>query len=260
MKVSIVTPAYNAATLIEKCIASVKNQTYKDIEHLIVNDGSKDNTLEFIKKAESKYNLKCLDQKNHGIAYSMTRGFEEASGDIFAWIDADNYYNLDTIEKVVNIFKKDPTTDIIYGNVDVVDENGKLINTYKPPEDISFEKALIYTTGAIPVQPAVFFQRKIYKKVGGFDSKYRIAGDYDFWLKILKEKPKICYLDVSLGNYLRDKKAISQSLRGIREGYKEMVDICSKYDQPMRGKITMFFKYARGYLKNLIRLQKCLIN
>lgn len=253
MKVSIITPAYNCAHFIEKCILSVKNQTYKDIEHVIVNDGSKDNTFETAKKFEKEYNLKLLTQENHGIAFSMTRGFKEATGEIFAWIDADNYYNLDIVEEIIRLFEKNPTLDIIYGNVDVVDENGKLINTYKTPKDISFEKALIYTTGAIPVQPAVFFRKKMFEIANGFDSKYRIAGDYDFWLKVLKSKPNILYLDKSFGNYLRVKSGISQNTKGMIRGYKEMLDVCKKYDQPLYGKIMMFIKYFKGYLGAFIK-------
>lgn len=254
MKVSIITPAYNIAPLIEKCILSVKNQTYKDIEHVIVNDGSKDNTFETAKKFEKEYNLKLLTQENKGIAISMTRGFKESTGEIFAWIDADNYYNLDIVEKIVDIFKKNPKIDVVYGNVDVVDEKGKIINTYRPPKEISFEKALIYSIGAIPVQPAVFFKKEVFEKIGEFDSKYKIAVDYDFWLKVLKNRPNIYYYNVSFGNYLRDKKAISQSLKGITKGYKEMVDICSKYNQTLYGKVMMFIKYFRGYIRALIKI------
>lgn len=253
MKVSIITPAYNAGPFLEKCILSVKNQTYKDIEHVIVNDGSKDNTQEIAEKYSKEYNLKLINQENRGIAYSMTRGFKEASGDIFAWIDADNYYNLDIVEKVIKIFESDKTIDVVYGNVDVIDEVNKKSHTYFPPSDISFEKALIYATGAIPVQPAVFFKKEIFEKVGGFDSKYRIAGDYDFWLKALKDKPKLYYYNISFGNYLRDMRGISQSTKGTINGYKEMVDVCKKYNQPLYGKIMMFIKYFKGYLGLFIK-------
>lgn len=253
MKVSIVTPAYNCTHFIEKCILSVKNQTYKNIEHIIINDGSKDNTLDVIKKYDKQYNLRWLDQENKGIAFSMTRGFKEANGDIFAWIDADNYYNLDIVNEVVKIFENNPALDIVYGNVDVIDEVKKRSHTYYPPKDISFEKALIYSTGAIPVQPAVFFKKEIFKKIGGFDSKYRIAGDYDFWLKVLKEKPNIFYFNKSFGSYLKDERGISQSVSGIVRGYKEMIDVCKKYKQPMHGKMMMFIKYFKGYVGSFIK-------
>ena len=253
MRVSIITPAYNCAHFIDKCVSSVKNQTYKDIEHVIINDGSKDNTFETAKKYEKEYNLKLLTQDNHGIAYSMTRGFKEASGDIFAWIDADNYYDTEIIDEVIKIFEKDSSIDIAYGNIDNVDESGKMIFTYKPPHDISFEKALIYTTGAIPQQPAVFFKRKIFEKIGSFDSKYKIAGDYDFWLKALIDKPKLFYYDKSFGYYLRVRSGISQNARGTIRGYKEMLDVCKKYKQPLYGKIMMFIKYAKGYLGSFIK-------
>lgn len=253
MKISIVTPAYNAALLISKCIDSVKNQTYKDVEHIIINDGSKDDTRRVIADHEGTYSIKCLDQDNRGIAYSMTRGFKEATGDIFGWIDSDNYYYENILEKVVNIFENNPELDVVYGNVDIVDGNGKILNTYKPPKHLSLKNALVRATGAIPVQPAVFFKRTLYEKIAGFDTRYRIAGDYDFWLKALALKPKTHYEDISFGNYLRDDKAISQSLKGIIRGYKEVMDIVRNYNQTLYGKCMIFIKYAKGFAKAILR-------
>jgi len=248
MKVSIITPAYNCEKFIEKCILSVKEQDYQDVEHVIVNDGSTDNTENIIKKYVGSYPVKWINQKNHGIAYTMNKGFEIATGDIYAWLDADNYYNKDTVSEVMKVFDKYSDIDIVYGNIEFVDANGKKTGTHKPPPNISFNKALIHTTGAIPLQPAVFFKKEIYIKTGGFDNHYRIAGDYEFWLNVLKENPKIFYIDKTFGSYTLVNSGASQSLKGVINGLKETYSIAKKYNQPLYGKILLLFKYLKGFL------------
>jgi len=191
--ISIITPTFNSVDKLETCILSIKNQTYKNIEHIIIDGGSSDSTIDLIRKYEKEYNIKWLSEKDNGVADAMNKGFEMASGEFFGWIDADNYYNPDIIESIIKNFETTPSINIIYGNVDIVDVDKK-VSSYSPPEHISFEKALIYTTGAIPVQPAVFFKREVFEKAKGFDSKYKIAGDFDFWLKVLKKEKNIYYL------------------------------------------------------------------
>lgn len=251
--VSIITPAFNSESTIEKCILSVKNQTYKSIEHVIIDGASTDHTIDIIKKYEKQYNIKWISEKDKGITDAMNKGFTLSSGEIVAWIDADNYYNLNIIEEIVDILEKNPTIDIVYGNIDFVDEGMKTHTTYKPPKDISFKKSLTLSTGAIPLQPAVFFKKILFEKAGGFDLAYRVAGDYDFWVRVLKEKPNIFYYDKIFGNYLKDEKGLSQSTKGIILGYKEVSLISERYNPTLLVRMVLLIKYAKGYLSALLR-------
>ena len=253
MKVSIITPAYNCEKFIEKCILSVKNQDYKNIEHIIINDGSKDNTENIIKENKDTCPITLINQENHGIAYTMNKGFNSATGEIFAWLDADNYYNNGTVKDIVEIFEKNPSVDIVYGNIDFVDTAGKIIGTHKPPNNISFKKALIHTTGAIPLQPAVFFKKKIFTDTGGFKTDYRIAGDYEFWLNVLNKNPKLLYIDKIFGSYTLVTSGASQSYKGVINGFKEVYKIAKKYDQPLYGKIILTIKYLKGFAGKLLK-------
>jgi glycosyltransferase involved in cell wall biosynthesis len=253
MKVSIITPAYNCAEFLEKCILSVKEQDYHDIEHVIINDGSTDGTEHIIKKYEGSYPMIWAFQENHGIAYAMNKGFEMASGDILAWLDADNYYHANIIREVVKIFEENPNVDIVYGNIDFVDIAHKKIGTHKPPSNISFKNALIHTTGAIPLQPAVFFKKERYLKATGFDTRYRIAGDYEFWLNVLKENPRLMYIDKTFGSYTLVTSGASQSFKGVINGFKEVYTIAKEYHQPLYGKMMLFGKYSRGFLGKFLK-------
>ncbi len=252
MKISIITPAYNCEKFIEKCILSVQEQDNRDIEHIIINDGSKDGTENIIKTYAAESSIKWVAQDNHGIAYTMNKGFEIAGGDIYAWLDADNYYQKGIINEIVDLFEHHPDIDIIYGNIEFVDLTGNHKGTHKPPTDISFKKALLHTTGAIPLQPAVFFRKRVYPQPG-FNTGYRIAGDYEFWLKVLQKNPRLMYIDKTIGFYTLIQSGASQSFKGIRNGYKEVLTITKMYHQPLYGRIILLCKYIKGFLGNLAR-------
>lgn len=251
--VSIITPSFKSEKYIEKCILSVKGQKYQNIEHIIVDGASPDGTVNVIKKYEKDYNLQWLSEKDRGVADAMNKGFNMAKGDIYAWLDADNYYDSNIVERVVEIFSANPEVDIIYGNITVVDEAGKILYIHRPPNDISFSKAMLLSTGAIPPQPAVFFKSDVFKKSGGFNPSFRIAGDFDFWLKVLEARPNIRYIDENIGFYLKDTVGISQNRRGIINGYKEMRIACNRHAQTFKGEIFLFMKYFKGYVSTFIK-------
>ena len=249
--VSIITPVFNGERFLEKNILSIKNQCYTNVEHIIIDGGSIDGTLDIIKKYEKDYNLRWISEKDDGMTDAMNKGFNMANGDIVAWLDADNYYSLEIIDKVVDIFKQNSQVDFVYGNVDIVNDINNIEYNYKPPQKISFKNALIYTTGAIPPQPGVFFKKEIYVKSGGFNIKYKIAGDYDFWVKVLKINPTGYYYDVTFGSYKKVENAASQSLKGFFEGFREVMMIGNENKMSFRGKITTYKKYFIGYLSLL---------
>ncbi|MEA4910590.1 hypothetical protein SDC9_07925 [bioreactor metagenome] len=243
--ISIITPCFNSENTIERCILSVKNQ--KDcfnIEHIIIDGKSKDKTLEIIKKYESTYGMKWVSEKDSGIAEAMNKGFALAEGEYVAWLDADNYYPNDICSFISDKIKRNPEVDIFCGYIEFISKHKKKQFGSNPP--FSFKKALMKNTGSIPLQPGVFFKKKLWNDVSGFNTKYKIAGDYDFWLKVLKMNPEIDYSEKVFGYYLKEDMGASQSLKGITNGLKEMISIGSKYKQPFFGKISLVFKYVTG--------------
>lgn len=254
-KISIIIPTYNRANLLPIAIRSVVDQTYQNWELIIVDDGSIDNTKEVV-TAFSEPRIKYYYQKNAGVASAMNTGFQNANGDYFAWLDSDNYYNTDTFQKVIETFEKDSSIetsiDVVYGNVELTDGK-KIVKTFKPRPLINYKTVLLHTSGSVPVQPAVFFKGHYFSDVNGFNTAYRIAGDIDFWVKVLKLRPNLKYIDQTFGYYLIDDKAISQGLRGIKNGLKEMHVIFKGHNQPLYGKFLLNKKYATGYVWTLIK-------
>lgn len=249
--ISIIIPTYNHSKLLPRAIESVLKQKFKDWELIIVDDGSKDNTKEIINKYKD-IRIKYHYQKNSGVASAMNTGFDMATGNFFAWLDADNYYDSNILSKIEEYTINNPQTDIFYGNVVVFNTNGP-IKTFVPKKKINYREVLLHTSGSVPVQPGVFFKRHLYKQSGGFNSKYRIAGDIDFWVKVLKLKPSCLYVNKVFGYYLQDDKGISQGLKGISSGLKEMRDIFINHKQPLLGRFLMEKKYYTSYIKMVIK-------
>jgi glycosyltransferase involved in cell wall biosynthesis len=250
--ISIITPCFNSDKTIEKCILSVKNQN-KDlnIEHIIIDGKSSDKTVEIIKKYEGAYNIKWVSEKDSGIADAMNKGFKLATGDFVAWIDADNYYDEKVCEHVVDKIKNNSNVDIVCGYISIVDE--KESRVFTPNFPFNFEKALLKNTGAIPLQPGTFFKRELFNKINGFNTIYKVAGDYEFWLKVLKLNPVIIYSDMVFGYYKKEDAGASQSIKGIVKGLKEMLLIGKNYNQTFYGKMLLIIKYIRGLLSVYIK-------
>lgn len=126
-KVSIIVPTYNSENFIEKCINTVANQTYKDYEMLIINDGSTDSTLDIINKYIEKYDwLKVISIENHGQGYARNRGVKEATGDYILFLDSDDLLKIDALEKTVNRIEKDKSDLVMFDWERYSDEDKKV--------------------------------------------------------------------------------------------------------------------------------------
>lgn len=250
--VSVVTAVYNGAEFIEDNILSVKNQKYPHIEHIIIDGGSRDGTVDIIKRYAGTYNLRWVSEKDGGVYDAFNKGFMKARGDIFTWLDGDNYFHSNVVESVMDIFRAVPAVDIVHGDVDIVDYHGKYLRTYRAP-NISFRNALIKNTSAIPLQPAAFFRKEWYQKANGFDLRYPIAADYDFWLNVLQYDPRVYCFHKVLGSYRRGKNANSQSVRGVMRGMEEMLVIGAIHHQPAYARLLMVTKYSFGLISAFIK-------
>ena len=180
--VSIVTPSYNQGEFIEDNILSVKNQDYPNIEHIIIDGGSTDNTLEILKKYENTYNMRWVSESDDGQADAVNKGFKRSKGEIIGWINSDDgYFDISAISSVVGSFYKYADADVIYGNAVRIDENNLLLFILKNKK---FDYNYLKKTPCI-TQPAAFFRRKIIDKFQ-LNTKLEIAIDYEYWIRIGK--------------------------------------------------------------------------
>jgi len=180
--VSIVTPSYNQGHFIEENILSVKSQDYPNIEHIVIDGGSTDGTVEILKQYEGTYNLCWISEPDEGHADAVNKGFAMAKGEIIGWLNSDDvYFDRGTISAVVEAFQKYPEADIIYGDCAYIWEDGTILRVQCVP---SFRYSRLLR-GCFLEQPAVFFRRHVVEN-HKLDKRLKVAIDYEYWLRIGK--------------------------------------------------------------------------
>ena len=181
-KVSIVTPSYNQASYIERNILSVLNQGYPNLEHIVMDGGSKDGTVAILRKYR---HLKWVSRKDNGQSDAINRGFRRAKGEIIGWLNSDDTYNPGAVNAAVGFFKSHPDCDILYSRVNVIDENDRKIGDHFIFPHSRFVQ--LNMNNCIP-QQGVFFRRKILDEVGYLDESLNFVMDYEFWVRIGAKK------------------------------------------------------------------------
>jgi glycosyltransferase len=185
MKISIITCALNSEITIEKSIRSVQKQSYKNIEHLIIDGGSTDKTLEIIRKMKKK-NLNLYSSKDNGFYDALNKGIKFTTGNIVGVLHSDDFYRSNNVIEIVAGIFKQTKADIVYGDLIYV----KKEYPFKPIRywtagQYSKEKLL---KGWMPPHPAVFVKKKIFDQIGFYKVNYKISADYDFLVRIFNCK------------------------------------------------------------------------
>jgi len=180
MLISIVTPSYNQARFLDETIQSVVNQDYPHIEYIVIDGESTDNSVDIIRKYEDRLSWWC-SEKDKGQADAINKGFEHSHGEILAWLNSDDMYIPGALTFVAEYFALHPEVDMIYGDVDIIDENGNYLYRFVCRE-YDF-KELLSNRLVIP-QSTAFFRRHCLDVVGGLNVRLFHALDFDLWVKI----------------------------------------------------------------------------
>jgi glycosyltransferase involved in cell wall biosynthesis len=176
--VSIITPSYNCGEYIEKTIQSIKGQDYPNIQHIIVDGGSTDKTIDILKKYSNT--ISWISEHDDGMYDAINKGFELAKGEIFTYINADDYYDSNQIlTRIVNQFINNDNIDFTYGHCTFIDHLGKFMYTYKAPK--FFRKyALAFPRGFF-AQPTCFWRKEVHRN---FDSSLQYVADSKFFRQL----------------------------------------------------------------------------
>jgi len=187
LKVSIITVCYNSARTIEQTIQSVVNQSYKNVEYIIIDGGSTDGTLNLIRKYAGKIAY-WVSEPDNGIFDAMNKGIRAATGDVIGIINSDDWYGLDTVRDAVNYFMEHEEAQVVHGNTQFVNRDGEFC--YLKRGDVE-PKEIMYH---MPSHPAFFVKKQIYSQYGCFDCQYKIAADYDFLMRLYHHKIMFHYM------------------------------------------------------------------
>ena len=177
--VSIITPSYNQASYLEQTITSVLNQDHADIEYIVVDGGSTDNSVDIIKKYSNRLAY-WISEKDNGQADAINKGFTKATGEVIAWLNSDDYYLDGTVSAAVKVFDEHPDVGLVYGNMLAVDEHGKTFNALNYKQ-LTLEDLLCFQ---IIGQPAVFMRRSALQKTSGLDSTFHFLLDHHLWIQL----------------------------------------------------------------------------
>ncbi|TAE71626.1 MAG: glycosyltransferase, partial [Bacteroidetes bacterium] len=181
-KITIVTPSYNQAHFLEQTILSVLNQNYPNLEYMIIDGGSQDNSVEIIKKYEEKLTF-WVSEKDKGQSDAINKGLRKATGDIFNWLNSDDYYNEKTLWEVATEFVKNPDLKMLSGKSRVF--RGEETISISNGTDI-YADNLPRTIGMARIdQPETFFHASAYQKMGEIDTALHYLMDRDWWVKYL---------------------------------------------------------------------------
>jgi len=202
--VSVIIPSYNHAAYIEECILSVVNQTYKNIELIVIDDGSTDNSREVLEKLQKQYNFTLVFQENQGISKTLNKALREyAHGKYIDGSGSDDFLALDKIEKQVKFLENHPEYAMVFGNVYMVDEQSRIIENFQiidpvvdPEKSVKFE-ALI-ERDCIP-SVTVMIRKTVLDEFGGYNEN-TVVEDLDMWLNVAS-RYKIAYLNEYFAYY-----------------------------------------------------------
>lgn len=245
MKISIITPSFNQASFIERTILSIWNQEGDfELEHIIADGGSNDNSIKIIEKYDQLYknkqfNFKCKNftftwwsKKDKGQSDALNLGFKASTGDVLGWLNSDDTFCSEhSLQKVFQAFQKYPEAGLIVGNLYYIDLNDKNKNKSEYisnfPEGIISEKEMqnLYQIDYIP-QPSTLFKREVYEQCK-IDESWHYAMDWDLWITAYQKGFKFYKINDFIGN-LRVQANAKTTIGGIKM-YKEKLRFYKKY-------------------------------
>ena len=185
MKVSIITVTYNSGRTLSDTLESVLRQTYTDIELVVVDGLSTDNTMEVVRQYEPKFGerMRYISEKDQGLYDAMNKGISMATGDVVGILNSDDYFSADdVIERVVQAFQQDEKTDAIYGDVHFIHdgEPDKCVRYYSS----ALFRPWLLRFGFMPAHPSFYARKRVYEKYGLYSLDYKIAADYEMMVRL----------------------------------------------------------------------------
>lgn len=221
-KISVITPTLNRADYLEQTILSVLNQNYPDLEYLVIDGGSTDGTLDILRRYSG--HLHYLSEKDRGQSDALNKGLNLVSGEIIAYLNADDEYEPNALLRVAQFFTQNPQASWVTGKCRIINEYGQEIL-----RSITLYKNLLLSTRSLTLllivnyisQPATFWRREVIDRVGYFDLNLSAVMDYDYWLRISK-----IYRLYVIQDYLARFRMHSSS--------KTVVSALSEWDEELR--------------------------
>lgn len=242
--VSVITATFNSKAYLEETIKSVINQTYENLEYIIIDGCSTDGTLDIIKKYDDE--IACWrSEPDQNMYDAINRGIALSNGDIIAVLNSDDkYYDQETIEFVVEMFSKHPNIDGLYGDlIKLYREHTQ----YKRLFQVNYEKYLLSRKGTFVPHITLFIKRESLQKIGPYNTRYSYAADYDFILRCLKSC-KLKYINKPLAFF----RIHSESITASGKIYEEKLSILKDHQIERYNRVYAFLTYMYLWTKYVL--------
>ena len=233
--VSVITVVYNGATTIEQTIQSVINQTYENIEYIIIDGASTDGTQDIIDKYRN--HISCfISEKDDGIYDAMNKGILRANGDIIGIINSDDWYEPNAVERAVRCFEN-PDVDVAYGEIWFIGENG--------------EKEDCTKRSLFPPHPSTFIRCSAYQKYGLYNTDYRIAADRELLLRFIADGARFAYIEGVLADFRRTGVSSMEYMECAKETYNIDMKYLGKCPENILDKENIEERFCRNKILHI---------
>lgn len=241
---TVITVTYNAQHTLKRTVKSVQEQTYKHIEHIIVDGKSTDGTVELIKQQANEKTL-WISEKDNGIYDAMNKATKMAKGEYICYLNAgDAFYEKETVEKIIHAAQQNNNPDILYGETVVVDNEGAFLynRRLKAPKELNWKS---FKQGMLVCHQAFIIKRAIFEP---YDLTYRFSADVDWCIKLMKKSQSIYNTQLTLIKYLNEGVTTDNRKASLKERYKIMV---KHY-----GNISTFLHHAWFVVRAILKPEK----
>jgi glycosyltransferase involved in cell wall biosynthesis len=217
---SVVTPSFNQARFIERTIRSVLDQEgVPSLEYVVFDGGSTDGTVDVLRRYEGR--LRFVSRPDRGQADAVNQGLAATTGEVIGWLNSDDVYAPGALASVLRYFADHPGTDVVYGDADHIDVDGRVLEPYYT-EDWDYERL---KDVCFVCQPAVFFRRRVVERFGPLDARLRYCMDYEYWLRVGAHVPFVRIPGVLAGSRLYESnKTLGDRVEVHREINRMMQD------------------------------------
>jgi glycosyltransferase involved in cell wall biosynthesis len=225
-KISIVTPAFNCGPFIRRCIESVMAQEYPNFEHIVVDGGSTDNTVEILKQYP---HVRWVSEKDNGEANALNKGIKMVTGEIVCWLNADDFMSPKAMVPVGQAFALNPEWELIYGKTDMVTPHGAVLWVKQSVPNASVKTLVKWWEHAImPHQPSMYLKKKLIDRVGPINEELHFSIDLELWLRCAVETP-LHFIDrtLSCATQRTDCKSEGTEAEQVKSHWKVLIPFLS---------------------------------
>lgn len=249
-KISVVTPTFNGIATLHETIESVLAQDYKDWEHIVIDGGSTDGTVDLLRTYS---HLHWVSEKDNGHYHAMNKGIDRASGEVVAILNADDCYREGALRKVAEAFEKHPHWDALFGDVVYVD--GKSREIFRREEAVYDYDVLRFGSVCYIIHPTLFVKKGVYDRIGAYRyDKFLNCCDVDLILRLGKAGCHVGHVAQALANYRLHQHGQSADRRVFENMQRESLVIRKEHGFPggIKGKFLELYARVKRQLQKLI--------